>query len=66
MTDYKSILQSKTVWSAAIGAVAFGMHTFNLGDIDQNATLNAVLQIVSGVAYVGAIVFRIAATHKVG
>lgn len=58
MTDFKSWLQSRTIWMALVAAapVLTGVVGFDLG-----ATLNDVLSIVG---LVGVIYFRIKATAK--
>lgn len=66
MTDLKPILTSRTVWSSLVGfacliASVFGVET---ALIDQGALAEALLQVATGLAFVGSIVFRIAATRK--
>lgn len=59
MTDFKSWLQSKTIWSALVALAP--LLADKLG-FDVNATLADILQ-VAGIA--GAIYFRITATTKI-
>lgn len=66
MTDLKPILQSRAVWSSLVGmgcllASVLGVETKL---IDQGALAEALLQIATGIGFVGSIVFRVTATRK--
>lgn len=66
MTDLKPILASRTVWSSLVGlgcliASILGVETRM---IDQGALVEALLQVMTGLGFVGSVVFRIAATRK--
>lgn len=66
MTDLKPILLSRTVWSSLVGmaclfASVLGVETKM---IDQGALAEALLQVATGIGFVGSIVFRVAATRK--
>lgn len=61
-----AILASRTVWSSLVGMGCFlgsiaGVHTEL---IDQGALTEALLQGATALAFVGSIVFRVAATRK--
>lgn len=66
MTDLKPILQSRTIWSSLVGmgclfASVFGVETRL---IDQGALAEALLQVATGISFIGSIVFRVTATRK--
>ncbi|WP_439573536.1 hypothetical protein [Phreatobacter sp.] len=66
MTDLKPILLSRTVWSSLVGfgcllASILGVET---ALIDKGALTEALLQVATGLAFVGTLVFRVAATRK--
>ncbi len=66
MTDMKSILASRTVWANIIGfgalvGSAAGVQT---GAIDQGQTVDAVLQVVTGVSFLASTVARVMATAR--
>lgn len=64
MDGIKGILQSKTVWAAIISLVAYVLHAYNIADIDQDATVSSILQVVQVGGMIGAGVFRVTATKQ--
>ncbi|RVD58850.1 hypothetical protein EN866_19580 [Mesorhizobium sp. M2D.F.Ca.ET.223.01.1.1] len=68
MDDVKGILQSKTVWSLLVGLTATLLLKagYTVGDADQAAIVNYILQGVEVVSYLAGIVFRIKATKAIG
>jgi uncharacterized membrane protein len=66
MTDLKPILQSRTVWSSVVGLICLFAQVLGVETrlIDQGALVEAILQVVTGASFVGAIVFRVAATDR--
>lgn len=66
MNDLKPALLSRTVWSSLVGfaclvASVLGVETRM---IDQGALAESLLQVATGLAFIGSIVFRVVATRK--
>lgn len=66
MTDIKSMLSSRTVWSGIVGflAVMAGAFGVNFG-VENTEIVDAVVKVVEGVSFIAAIVFRVLATEKI-
>jgi len=66
MNDVKSILQSTTIWSAAIAVAASTLSIFHIdfSSADQAAAVQDIYAIVTAVGGLGAIYGRIRATAK--
>lgn len=69
ISNVKGLLQSRTVWANAIGflALVFGVLGWNEAKaaITEPAFVDAILQAVSGIAFIAGIVFRVLAKDKV-
>jgi hypothetical protein len=67
MTEFKSLLQSRTIWANAIGLVALLMSLlgFQPPVLDREHLVDAILQIVAGGSFVASTVFRIFASKKI-
>lgn len=65
--DFKSVFQSKTVWSCLFVLAAMGLHAlgFTFNDADQAALSDAVLKGVEVVGTIAAIIFRVKATKVI-
>jgi choline-glycine betaine transporter len=66
MTDLKPILQSRSVWSSLVGILCLIASVFGVETrlIDQGALAEALLQVATGIGFVGAIIFRVTATSQ--
>jgi choline-glycine betaine transporter len=66
MTDLKPILQSRSVWSSFVGILCLIASVFGVETrlIDQGALAEALLQVATGISFVGAIIFRVTATSQ--
>lgn len=63
--EIKNILASRTIWAALVGFAAFLAQTvwnFDIGD--QETIINTILNVVQGVGFLLAIVFRALASKK--
>ncbi len=64
--EAKSALQSRTVWSSVISAVAWGLALAGKGGlIDVSATTDAIMAFVGAAGNLGAIIYRIIATKPI-
>jgi len=71
MDQVKSWLLSKTIWAAAFGVLVqlltmLHINVPELASLDANVFAGNMVNIISGVFFILAIVFRASATHKVG
>ena len=67
MDDYKHILASKTVWSGIVGFVAFVLPQLGVTEsFDQTEVVDNILNVVTGLSFLGAIVFRAMAKKPIG
>lgn len=66
MTDVKSILASRTVWTNLIGLAALGLSAlgFDSGSLDADRLAEAATQLVAAASFIGSTMFRIAATRR--
>lgn len=66
MTDVKSILASRTVWTNFIGVSALGLSAlgFDTGNLDVDRVAEAATQLVAAASFIGSTVFRITATKR--
>jgi lysozyme family protein len=66
MTDAKSILASRTVWTNLVGLASIGLALVGIevGDVDANRLAEAAAQLVAAASFLGSTVFRIAATRR--
>lgn len=67
MSDTKSILSSRTVWSNLVGLAAIGLSLggFNVAGIDSGPLVDAGLQVVAGASFVASTLFRVLASRKI-
>lgn len=67
MTDTKTILASRTVWSNLIGlaALLLGVLGFDVSALDADPLIEAVMQIVAAASFIASTVFRILATKQI-
>lgn len=63
----KTLLESRTVWSNLVGLAALLAKAIGLdmGDVDQNTLVDAVLTVISGAGFIASTVFRIKATRQI-
>jgi hypothetical protein len=68
MTDTKSPLASRTVWSNVIGlgSLALGTLGVQTGAVDQSGLAEALAQVVAGVSFIASTYFRLQATKQIG
>jgi hypothetical protein len=66
MTDVKSILASRTVWTNIVGlvSVALAMLGLDVGDVDANRLAEAAAELVAAASFIASTLFRIAATRR--
>ena len=66
MTDLKPILASRTVWSSLVGMICLFASVLGVETrmIDQGALTEALLQVATGLSFIGSIIFRVTATRK--
>lgn len=66
MTDVKSILSSRTVWSNFIGITALGLSAagFDTKGFDGSGVVDAGLQVVAGASFLASTFFRVLATRR--
>jgi lysozyme family protein len=66
MSDTKSILSSRTVWSNLVGLAAIGLSLggFDVAGFDSGPLVDAGLQVVAGASFVASTLFRVLATRK--
>ena len=66
MTDVKSILASRTVWTNIVGlvSVALAMLGLDVGDVDANRLAEAAAELVAAASFIAWTLFRIAATRR--
>ena len=66
MTDMKSILASRTVWSNVVGLTAIGLSTvgFDTRALDVGGVVDAGLQVVAGASFIASTVFRVVASRR--
>ena len=67
MTEWKSFLESRTVWANLVGLLALVLSGlgFKTGDINTEYFVDAVLQVVAGISFLASTVFRVTATRKI-
>ncbi len=68
MDSVKGILESKTVWSAAIAILAgvLGIFHYSLSVADQQQLVDLIAGLAAAVGGLGAIIGRIVASKKIG
>ena len=66
MTDVKSILASRTVWTNIVGlvSVALAMLGLDVGDVDANRLAEAAAELVAAASFIASTLLRIAATRR--
>ena len=67
MTEWKSFLESRTVWANLVGLLALVLSGlgFKTSDINAEYFVDVVLQVVAGISFLASTVFRITATRKI-
>lgn len=67
MNFIKGALQSKTVWAGIVGlaASAAGHLGYTVLPADTAGIVDGITQAITPLAAIGAIIFRITATHKI-
>lgn len=65
MESVKFFLASRTVLSALVGLTATGLQFAGFGAVDQGQLTDAVLSVIQGLSFIGAIFFRVKADAKV-
>jgi hypothetical protein len=68
MIEFKSMLQSRTVWANLIGLLALilSLLGFRPSVVDKEQLIDAILQIIAAVSFLASTAFRITATKKIG
>lgn len=68
MTDTKPWYLSRTIWAALVTILTAGLGLFgvSLADVDQNTLVEALLQSVTAVAGLVALVGRLSAKSRIG
>lgn len=68
MTDTKPWYLSRTIWAALVTILTAGIGLFgvSLGEVDQSALVEALLQSVTAVAGLVALVGRLSARSRIG
>lgn len=68
MTDTKPWYLSRTIWAALVTILAAGLGLLgvSLADVDQSALVEALLQSVTAVAGLVALVGRLSAKSRIG
>jgi lysozyme family protein len=66
LNDTKSMLASRTVWSNLIGLGALGLSLIGIdvGSVDQNAFVSAILSVVTGASFIASTMFRVLAVQQ--
>ena len=66
MTDLKPILQSRSIWSSLVGIACLTASVFGVETrlIDQGALAEALLQVATGISFVGSIIVRVPAQSQ--
>ena len=66
MPNWKSFLQSRTIWSNGIGLAVLILSGlgFKTAGIDPEPLVDAILQITTGGCFVASTVFRVLATRR--
>ena len=67
MTETKSPLASRTVWSnmVGLGSLALGTLGVQIGAVDQSGLAEALAQVVAGVSFIASTYFRLQATRQI-
>ncbi len=68
MTDFKSIIESRTVWANIVGILALGAALIgvDIGEDEANSVIDACLKAVTAASFVASTVFRVIATRRIG
>lgn len=67
MNGFKTMLQSRTIWAAFVGLLATLLlkSGYTIGEDDQAAIVNNILNGVEVVSYIAAIFFRVRASKQI-
>jgi hypothetical protein len=67
MIEFKTILQSRTVWANGVGlfALLLSLLGFQSVAIEREQLVDAILQVVAGGSFVASTFFRIFASKKI-
>jgi hypothetical protein len=66
MSDVKSLVQSRTVWSNLIGFIALVLAGTGFPGVEADAepVTDAIMQIIAGASFLASTFFRVAATKR--
>jgi len=66
MDDWKNFFASRTIWAnfVGLGALIVGSLGYDSGGIDQDRTVEALMQVVAGVSFAASTAFRVLATRR--
>jgi hypothetical protein len=66
MSEWKTFLESRTVWANLIGLTALILSSlgFSALGVDQERVIDVILQFVTGLSFLASTVFRVLATRK--
>ena len=68
MIEFKSLLESRTLWANGIGLAALGLSAlgFDTSAVNGPAVADSALQAVAGLSFVASTLFRVLATKRLG
>jgi hypothetical protein len=67
MSEWKTFLESRTVWANLIGLTALILSSLGFASVgmDQEKIIDVILQMISGASFLASTVFRVLATRKI-
>ncbi len=67
MSEWKTFLESRTVWANLVGLTALILSSlgFSALGFDQEAVIDGILQVVTGLSFLASTAFRVLATRKI-
>jgi hypothetical protein len=67
MNEWKTFIESRTVWANFVGLAALILSSlgYGTGGIDEDTTVEVILQIVTGLSFLGSTLFRVLATRRI-
>ncbi len=67
MDEWKTFLESRTVWANLIGLTALILSSlgFSALGFEQEKIIDVILQIVTGLSFLASTIFRVMATRKI-
>jgi hypothetical protein len=67
MSEWKTFLESRTVWANLIGLTALILSSLGFAalGVDEERIIDVILQVVTGLSFLASTVFRVLATRKI-